>query len=67
MTDAFTVHNEDGLYTPKQRDNCLDPAVADDVCLAGFEETYFDLNSNGVFDLNDSPKAGADSSLPDGL
>jgi hypothetical protein len=67
LTEAFTDHNEDGLYTPVQRDNCLDPAVADDVCLAGFEETYFDLNSNGVFDLNDSPKAGADSSLPDGL
>jgi hypothetical protein len=67
LTEAFTDHNEDGLYTPMQRDNCFDPAVADDVCLAGFEETYFDLNSNGVFDLNDSPKATADSSVPDGL
>ena len=67
LTEAFTDHNEDALYTPVQRDNCLDPAVADDVCLAGFEETYFDLNSNGVFDLNDSPKATTDSSLPDGL
>ena len=67
LTEAFTDHNEDGLYTPVQRENCLDPAVADDVCLAGFEETYFDLNSNGVFDLNDSPKAAADSSVPDGL
>ena len=67
LTEAFADHNEDGLYTPAQRDNCLDPAVADDVCLAGFEETYFDLNSNGEFDLNNSPQAAADSSLPDGL
>ena len=67
LTEAFTDHNEDGLYTPAQRANCTDPSTADDVCLAGFEEFFYDFNSNGVFDLNDSPKAPAGSSLPDGL
>jgi hypothetical protein len=67
LTEAFTDHNEDGIYTPVQRANCTDPAIADDVCLAGFEEFFYDFNSNGVFDLNDSPKAPAGSSLPDGL
>ena len=66
LTEAFTDHNEDGLYTPMQRANCSDPATADDVCLAGFEEFFYDFNSNGVFDLNDSPAASAGSSLPDG-
>jgi len=67
LTEAYTDHNEDGLYTPVQRANCADPATADDVCLAGFEEFFYDFNSNGVFDLNDSPSAPAGSSLPDGL
>lgn len=67
LTEAFTDHNEDGLFTPVQRANCADPATADDICLAGFEEFFYDFNSNGVFDLNDSPKAPAGTSLPDGL
>ena len=67
LTEAFIDHNEDGLYTPAQRENCLDPGSADDVCLAGFEETFVDKNSNGVFDLNNLPAASANSSLPDGL
>ena len=67
LTEAFTDHNEDRLYTPVQRANCTDPATADDVCLAGFEEFFYDFNSNGVFDLNDSPSAPVGSSLPDGL
>jgi hypothetical protein len=67
LTEAFIDHNEDGLYTPTQRDNCLDPSAADDVCLAGFEETFIDRNSNGVFDLNNTPESSEGSSLPDGL
>lgn len=67
LTEAFIDHNEDGLYTPGQRSNCDDPASADDVCLAGFEETFVDLNTNGVFDLNNLPRAPSGSSLPDGL
>lgn len=66
LTEAFLDHNEDGLYTPAQRANCDDPASADDVCLAGFEETFLDRNGNNVFDLNDTPAASAGSSLPDG-
>jgi hypothetical protein len=67
LPEAFTDHNEDGVYTPVQRANCDDPATADDICLAGFEETYQDLNNNGEFDLNDSPESPSGSSLPDGL
>ncbi|MDB2645023.1 hypothetical protein N9Y37_11280 [Luminiphilus sp.] len=67
LTEAFTDHNEDGVYTPQQRDNCLDPRAADDICLAGFEEGYYDFNNNGQFDRNDTPKATPDSALPDGL
>ena len=51
LTEAFTDHNEDGVFTPQQRDNCSDPRVADDICLAGFEEFYYDFNNNGQFDL----------------
>ena len=67
LSEAFADHNEDDLYTPTQRANCLDPALADDVCLAGFEETFADRNSNGMFDLNNTPASAAGSSLPDGL
>ena len=67
LTEAFIDHNEDGLYTPSQRANCDDPAQADDVCLAGFEETFIDRNANGVFDLNNIPSAEVDTSLPDGV
>ena len=56
-----------GYLRPQQRDNCSDPRVADDLCLAGFEEFYYDFNNNGQFDLNDTPQASANSSLPDGL
>ena len=66
LTEAFIDHNEDDLYTPDQRSNCSDPATADDVCLAGFEETFVDRNVNGIFDLNNSPSAPSDSSLPSG-
>jgi len=67
LTEAYIDHNEDARYTPVQRGNCIDPAEADDVCLAGFEETFTDYNFNGVFDLNNTPAAAAGSSLPDGL
>ena len=67
LTEAFTDHNEDGVYTPVQRNNCSDPLIADDVCLAGFEESFFDLNGNGEFDLNDEPKSAVNVPLPDGL
>jgi hypothetical protein len=67
LTEAFTDHNEDGVYTPVQRNNCADPLIADDVCLAGFEESFFDLNGNGEFDLNDEPKSALNIPLPDGL
>jgi hypothetical protein len=67
LTEAFTDHNEDGVFTPQQRANCSDPRVADDLCLAGFEEFYYDFNNNGQFDLNNTPQASANSSLPDGL
>jgi len=67
LTEAYIDHNEDNRFTPVQRGNCADPATADDVCLAGFEETFTDYNFNGVFDLNNTPAAAAGSSLPDGL
>ena len=33
----------------------------------GFEETFVDRNVNGAFDLNNTPSAPSDSSLPSGL
>jgi hypothetical protein len=67
LTEAFTDHNEDGVFTPQQRGNCSDPRFADDLCLAGFEEFYYDFNNNGQFDLNDTPRPFSDTALPDGL
>jgi hypothetical protein len=67
LTEAFTDHNEDGVFTPQQRNNCSDPRFADDLCLAGFEEFYYDFNNNGQFDLNDTPRPFSNSSVPDGL
>ncbi|MCH1459708.1 MAG: hypothetical protein L7U64_05900, partial [Luminiphilus sp.] len=66
LTEAFVDHNEDGIYTPAQRGDCGDAASADDVCLAGLEETFLDRNGNNLFDLNNTPAASAGSSLPDG-
>ena len=67
LTEAFSDHNEDGVYTPAQRNGCSDPGSADDVCLAGFEEIFIDRNVNGIFDLNNTPTAESGSSLPDGV
>ena len=67
LTEAFTDYNEDGVFTPQQRGNCSDPRFADDLCLAGFEEFYYDFNNNGQFDLNDTPRPFSDRALPNGL
>ena len=66
LTEAYRDDNEDGLFTPMQRANCAEPSVADDVCLAGFEEIFIDYNFNGQFDLNNTPEADS-YDLPDGL
>ena len=67
LPEAFRDDNEDGIHTPSQRENCDDPTDGDDLCKAGFDEDYIDFNTNGVYDLNDKPKAAQGSSLPDGL
>ena len=67
LPEAFRDDNEDGVHTPSQRKDCDDPILDDDVCKAGFDEDFVDFNTNGVYDLNDRPKAAAESSLPDGL
>lgn len=67
LPEAFRDENEDGVHTPSQRANCLNPATADDICLAGFDEDFVDFNQNGIYDLNNQPPAAIGSSLPDGL
>jgi hypothetical protein len=67
LPEAFRDENEDGIHTPSQRANCSNPATADDICLAGFDEDFVDFNQNGVYDLNNTPAAAAGSSLPSGL
>lgn len=67
LPEAFRDDNEDGVHTPSQRAGCDDPITDDDLCKAGFDEDFVDFNTNGVYDLNDTPKAPAGSSLPDGL
>jgi len=67
LPEAFRDDNEDGVHTPSQRADCDDPVTSDDLCKAGFDEDFVDFNTNGVYDLNDTPKAAEGSSLPDGL
>lgn len=67
LTEALIDHYEDGVFPPQQRNNCLDARFADDLCLASFEEFYYNFNNNGQFDLNDTPRTFSDRSLPDGL
>ncbi len=66
LPEAWRDENEDGVHTPTQRANCSNPATADDICLAGFDEQFVDFNENGVYDLNNQPLRPG-SSLPDGL
>ncbi len=67
LPEAFRDDNEDGVYTPTQRNNCSNPTTADDICLAGFEEDFIDFNESGTYNLNNQPTAPAGSGLPNGL
>ena len=56
LPEAFIDHNEDGVYTPDVGANCPNPPTSTEDCEAGgFEEVFLDLNSNGIYDLNDNP------------
>jgi len=71
LPEAFLDENEDSAHTPSQTkcvgsDTTLQSAQDEQVCNAGFDEFFVDFNSNGVYDLNNTPES-TDSDLPDGL
>jgi hypothetical protein len=53
LPEAFLDKNEDDAYTPALQNCITSPTTAQ--CIAGSEEIYNDLNSNGEYDLNDNP------------
>ena len=56
LPEAFIDHNEDGVFTPAVGPNCPNPPTSTADCeAAGFEESFIDLNSNGMYDTNDDP------------
>ncbi|MDZ7782623.1 MAG: hypothetical protein U5K56_06650 [Halioglobus sp.] len=54
LPEAFVDHNEDGVYTPTVPE-CMANPQGSLRCIAGQEEIFVDQNSNGQYDLNDSP------------
>ncbi|MEM8492043.1 MAG: hypothetical protein AAF756_14580 [Pseudomonadota bacterium] len=60
LSEAFTDHNEDLVFTPSQGVGsvCLATSTTARCEAAGFEETFTDLDENGVFSTNVDPNTG---------
>ncbi len=59
LPEAFTDHNEDGVYTPFEGPNCPQPPSSAENCeAAGLEEEFVDFNGDGLYSLNIDPNTG---------
>ncbi len=54
VPEAHLDNNEDGIFNPADP-ACSGSGSNSSACLSGFEEIFTDFNSNGSYDLNDSP------------
>jgi hypothetical protein len=59
LPEAFTDHNEDGVYTPFAGPNCPNPPSSGENCAAaGLSEEFIDFNGDGQYSLNVDPNTG---------
>ena len=58
LPEAFTDHNEDGVYTPFAGPNCPPPSSAADCEAAGAAEEFIDFNNDGEYNENVDPNTG---------
>lgn len=58
LSEAFTDHNEDGVYTPFSGPNCPLPSTDERCEAAGFQEEFIDFNGDGLFSQNVDPNTG---------
>ncbi|MFK7830875.1 MAG: hypothetical protein AB8B57_13945 [Congregibacter sp.] len=58
LSEAFTDHNEDGVYTPFSGPQCPLPSTDERCEAAGFQEEFIDFNGDGLFSLNVDPNTG---------
>lgn len=58
LPEAFTDHNEDGVYTPFAGPNCGPPSSDEDCAAAGLAEEFIDFNGDGDYSTNVDPNTG---------
>lgn len=58
LPEAFTDHNEDGVFTPFVGPNCGPPSTEANCAAAGAAEEFFDYNGDGIYSLNVDPNTG---------
>jgi hypothetical protein len=58
LPEAFTDHNEDGVYTPFAGPQCGFPSTDENCEAAGLSEEFIDFNEDGMYSLNVDPNTG---------
>ena len=58
LPEAFTDHNEDGVYTPFAGPNCGEPSSDEDCEAAGTAEEFIDFDGDGMYSTNVDPNTG---------
>ncbi|MFK8042037.1 hypothetical protein [Congregibacter sp.] len=58
LPEAFTDHNEDGVYTPFAGPQCPSPSPEENCIAAGSSEEFIDFNGDGVYSENVDPNTG---------
>lgn len=58
LPEAFTDHNEDGVYTPFAGPQCPAPSSVENCEAAGSSEEFIDFNGDGMYSENVDPNTG---------
>lgn len=58
LPEAFTDHNEDGVYTPFAGPACPSPTSEENCIAAGSSEEFIDFNGDGMYSENVDPNTG---------
>ncbi|MDP5055036.1 MAG: hypothetical protein NWP69_14705, partial [Congregibacter sp.] len=58
LPEAFTDHNEDGVYTPFAGPQCPLPSTDENCIAAGSSEEFIDFNGDGMYSENVDPNTG---------
>ncbi|WP_439106979.1 hypothetical protein [Congregibacter sp.] len=58
LPEAFSDHNEDGVFTPFAGPQCPSPSSEENCIAAGSSEEFIDFNGDGIYSENVDPNTG---------